>query len=122
MTSPARNKGNAFERLIRDYLRDCGFPAERIPAGMTDDRGDIGGIPGWTLQLKCYPNNVQRAITDGLHDLTVQQANADTAYGAVIVKRRGTTDPGAQLFVCELWNAVPLLRACPVVPRGADVA
>src|SRR3954454_11658070 len=104
MTNSARNKGRDFESMIRDYFRSIGLPVERIPAGMKDDRGDLSGIAGWTVQLKCYPRDMGRAIREGLADLEVQQANADPPYGAAIVKRPGKTDPGRQLVVMEVWQ------------------
>lgn len=109
MSNRSKAKGTAFESLVRDYLRGCGIPAERMPAGMALDRGDLAGVPDWTLQLKCYSDMVE-AISKGLRQLTVQQANADTPYGAVIVKRRGTTDPGSQLVVMELWQLAAILQ------------
>jgi len=44
MTNPSKDKGDAYERTIVDYLRNCGFRADRTRAGWTDDRGDIHGI------------------------------------------------------------------------------
>lgn len=110
MSNRAKAKGTAFESLIRDYLRGVGFPVERVPAGMAADRGDLSGLPGWTLELKCYPQDIGRAINDGFTDLAVEQANADTPFGAVIAKRRGKTDAGSQLVAMELWQFVALLR------------
>lgn len=109
MSNRAKAKGTAFESLIRDYLRSGGFPVERVPAGMAADRGDLSGLPGWTLQLKNF-TDTQRAVRDGLAGLKAQQANADTPYGAVIVKRHGKSDPGKQLVVLELWQFAALLR------------
>lgn len=115
MSNPAKAKGTAFESLIRDYLRGVGLAVERVPAGMAADRGDLNGIPGWTFELKCYPQDIKRAISDGLADLEVEQANADTPYGAVIAKRRGHTAPGEQLVVMELHQFVAaLLLRVPV--------
>lgn len=108
MTTSAQRKGDVFEVLVRDYLRAAGLPAERIPSGMRHDRGDIGGIEDWTLQLKSYTDTT-RAVRDGLADLEVQQTNADTKFGAVIYKRRGKTDPGSQLVCMELYQLVALL-------------
>lgn len=97
--------------MVRDYFRDLGFPCERIPAGMSGDRGDLSGIEGWTFQLRCYPNDVAGAISSGLADLAVQQANAGTPYGAGIAKRKGKSDPGEQLVFMELWQFAALLLA-----------
>ena len=109
MTNRAKAKGTAFESLVRDYLRGHGIPAERMPAGAANDRGDLAGVPGWTLELKNYADGA-RAVRDGLADLEREQAAADTPYGAVIYKRRGTTDPGRQLVVMELWQFVGLVK------------
>lgn len=108
MTTPAQRKGDNFERLVRDYMRSAGLPVERPRPGMPRDRGDLCGIEDWTLELKCY-TDLHRAVRDGLADLEHEQAAADTPYGAVIVKRRGTTDPGSQLVVMELWQLVALI-------------
>lgn len=108
MSNPAKSKGTAFESLVRDYLRTAGIPAERMPAGMKDDRGDLAGIEDWTIETKSY-TDMLRAIREGLADLEREQANADTTYGAVIVKRRGKTDPGSQLVLFELWQLAALL-------------
>jgi hypothetical protein len=110
VTTPSARKGNNFERAIVDYLRDqFGAHLSRPRAGAAHDLGDVAGIPGWTLELKCY-TNLARAVTDGLHDLHVEQANAGTPYGAVIVKRVGKTDPARQLVVMELGAAIPVIR------------
>lgn len=102
MTTSAQRKGDKFERECRDYLRTFGWPVERIPSGMTDDRGDLGGLPfGFVAQLKSY-SNVVRALSDGFRDLEVQQANAGASFGLVIVKRPRVVDPARQYAVMEL--------------------
>jgi len=108
VTTAAQRKGDKFEVLVRGYLRAAGLPVERIPSGMREDRGDLGGIEDFTFQLKSYTDTT-RAVRDGLADLEVQQANADTKYGVVIYKRRGKTDPGSQLVTFELWQLAALL-------------
>lgn len=110
MTTSSQRKGDAFERDVRDWLRDNGHPSAcRLRPSGVDDRGDLGGIGGWTLELKCYPKDPLRAIREGLADLAHEQANAGTPYGAVIAKRPGVTDPGSALVVMELRGLLPLL-------------
>lgn len=111
MTSPSAQKGNDFEsRLILPYFRDqFGRHVSRPRSGAARDLGDLAGVPGWTFELKCYAD-LARAVRDGLAELAVEQANAGTPYGGLIVKRRGSTDPARQLFLCELGAAVPLIR------------
>lgn len=127
MTTRSARKGNHFEgQCIVPYLRDQFGPhISRPRAGAAHDLGDIAGIPDWTFEVKNYVD-IARAVRDGLADLAVEQANAGTTYGAVIVKRVGKTDPARQLFVCELGAAVPLIRETArweaLSEAGEDVA
>ncbi len=108
MTSASQLKGDAFERAVVDYLRPhLGEQVARQRATV-EDRGDIAGVAGWCLELKCYRDTL-RAVRDGLDDLRIEQANAGTTFGAVIVKRNGYADPARALFVMELANALPIL-------------
>lgn len=117
MPNNARDRGLKFEREIRDYLRSLGLPVERIPPGMREDRGDLSGLADVCVEIKAY-KDTSRAIREGLAELEVEQANAGAAYGLVVVKRRGVADPGRQLVIQELWQAVALLQRCPELPRS----
>jgi hypothetical protein len=126
VTNRSAAKGDAFERLIISYLRDeFGNHLSRPRAGATHDLGDIAGIPDWSFELKCRAD-LHDAVRLGLNDLAIEQANAGTTYGAVIVKRVGKTDPARQLFVCELGAAIPLIRETArwdvLSEAGEDVA
>ncbi len=110
MTTPSARKGNNFERLVVTYLRDqFGAHLSRPRCGAAKDLGDIAGVPGWTFEAKSYAN-LTSGIREGLKDLEVEQANAGTPYGAVILKRHGTTDPTRQLFLMELGPATQIIR------------
>lgn len=109
MSNPSKIKGTKLESMVRDYLRSVGIPAERMPAGAALDRGDIAGVQGWTIECKSY-KDIATGIRNGLADLAREQANADTPYGAVIIKRPRVADPGAQLVVMELWQWASLLQ------------
>lgn len=109
MSNPQKNKGTRLESTVRDYLRSVGIPAERMPAGAKLDRGDLAGIPGWTVECKSY-RNLAEGIRIGLADLEREQANADTPYGCVVLKRPRIADPGRQIVVMELWQWAALLQ------------
>lgn len=110
MTTPSKAKGDAFERLVVNYLRsNLGAHIDRGRAGASDDRGDVHGIQRWTLELKSY-SNVATGLRNGLADLAVEQTNTQTPYGAVVLKRHGTQDPAKQLFVMELGQAVNVIQ------------
>lgn len=106
MTNPQKAKGSAFERLVRDYLAEH-IDCERIPAGATLDRGDL-----WTkhcaIQCKAH-----RTLSLGawLKDTLHQQANANKPLHALVVKRKGTTDPGSQLVVMTLEQLRTILSS-----------
>ena len=91
MTSPQKRKGSAAELAVAKWLNKLGWVhAERSRAGWTDDRGDIDGIPGVCIEVK----NEKRIDLPGyLRELEVEMKNAKAWAGAVIVKRRGSTDP-----------------------------
>ena len=110
MTSKQQAKGDNFERSIVGLFRDeFGAHITRPKSGAEHDRGDIAGVPGWTFELKCY-TDMLAGIRNGLADLTVEQVNTGTRYGAAIVKRRGVTDPAQQLAVMTVGALVPLIR------------
>ena len=91
MTSPQKRKGSSAELAVAKWLNKLGWVhAERSRAGWTDDRGDIDGMPGVCIEVK----NEKRIDLPGyLRELEVEMKNAKAWAGAVIVKRRGSTDP-----------------------------
>jgi len=97
MANPQKRKGSAFERLIADYLAER-IPCERLPAGATLDRGDL-----WTSAAAIQCKN-RRALSLGawLRDAIEQQQNAGKRLHALVVKRKGVTDPAEQFVVMTL--------------------
>jgi hypothetical protein len=107
MTSPAKRKGDAFERAVVEHLRANGHPAaERCyGAGRPDDVGDIDGVAGWTLQLR----NLARLDVAGAVDAAERQrAAAGSLFAAAVLKRRGKP-PGASYVVLDLDTFARLL-------------
>ncbi len=110
MSNPQKAKGSAFENLIAKGLRPhLGQHIGRGVAGATLDKGDISGIPNWVLECKNY-TSMPAAISAGLRDLPREMLNAGARFGAVIVKRRGTTDWRKQLVVMEMGTFVEVLK------------
>ena len=104
MTNPQKAKGSAFERLVRDYLAES-IPCERIPAGATEDRGDLW-TPAAAVQCK---NHRSLSLGAWLAQTRQQQISANKPLHALVVKRARTTDPGAQLAIMELHQLRHLL-------------
>lgn len=107
--SRQKDKGTRAESAVRDFLRGHGFGAERMPAGAAADRGDLAGVPGWTLEVKDYAD-VARALREAIDELQVEQANAGTPHGAAVVKRARRSNPADWYFVMRLGDAVPIMR------------
>lgn len=90
MTSPSKRKGSAAELAVAKWLQKWGWTnAERSRAGWTNDRGDIDGIPGICIEIKAEK---KFDLPGYLRELEVEMVNAKAWTGAVIVKRRGSTD------------------------------
>ena len=107
MSNPQKDKGSAYERSIVEYLRGHGFRVDRTRAGWSDDRGDIHGIKGFTWECK---NHKALNLSGWVRELLVECDNAGTPLGAVVHKRRGTTDGGEQYATLPLWMLVQLLK------------
>jgi len=81
-------RGSQFERDVAQFLRDNGHPyVERAyGAGRPDDRGDLDGLPGYVVEVKCH-----RALDlAGFVDEAVREAAnvGGDIVPVVIAKRR----------------------------------
>lgn len=84
--SAARRKGTAFETAVVAYLQELFPSAERRALAGKLDRGDIAGVPGWTLELK---NTRQLDLAGAVDEAEREAANAGTPLFAAVIKRRG---------------------------------
>lgn len=109
MGNPAKRKGSAWETAIVTFLRKHGKRAQRIPAGSTDDQGDIFvADPVWpAIQAK----NCQRfELASWVRDANTQAVNASRTTGVVWVKKRGSTDPGEGYVIMDGHTFVRLME------------
>lgn len=95
--SAASSKGQKFERLMANWFRDRldNDGIDIRPKNGRNDRGDLGGIKtalgaNVVLELKSH-NRFELAVW--LEEATVEAANADAPYAAVVFKRPRTTKP-----------------------------
>ena len=108
MTHPNKRKGNAAELAVAKALRELGWTnAERSRSGWTDDRGDIDGVPGWTIEVK---NERRIDLPRYLSELHTEMANADCDHGFVVVKRRGIADAQKWYAVTDVETMVRLAQ------------
>lgn len=93
MANPNKAKGSAAERAVAKWLADHGWPdaERRYDAGRHDDRGDIRGVPGVTIEVK---NHQRIDLAGWMKELEQEMGNSGDSVGFVVVKKRGTTDVG----------------------------
>lgn len=81
----ASRAGRAWEWALSRYLTEKGIPCEPRRAGGRRDRGDLVGIPGWTVEAKATK---ALDLAQGLAEASKEQANAGAPFACVIHKRR----------------------------------
>lgn len=106
--SASKSKGTAAETAIVRFLIEHGFPyAERRCTSGANDRGDIGGIVGWVIEVK---NCSKMALAAWIDEAELEARNANAFSHAVWHKRRGTTDPAHWYVTMPGWVFTALLR------------
>jgi hypothetical protein len=108
MANSNKRKGSAAELAVARWLAANGWPdaERRYDAGRHDDRGDIRGIPGVTLEVK---NHQRLDLAGWLRELAAEMENDGTDIGAVVVKKRGTTDVGQWYAVLPMEVLIRIL-------------
>jgi hypothetical protein len=101
MTNRSKAKGTAGETALVRWLRLNGFPgADRQPLRGNRDAGDLVLSPGLVMEVKNYagPPAVGQPAAEVLGKWMAQaeleRAHADADHCPLVVKRRGTADPG----------------------------
>lgn len=108
----ARQAGARFERVIADYLAEHIDDRidRRVKTG-AKDRGDIAGLRHMgervVLELKDYGGRF--LVAPWLREVEIERGNDDAAVGAVVVKRRGVSDPGSQVVFMTMRDFVALM-------------
>ena len=112
-----KDRGTAWESAIVRYLQAHGYPfAERRAQGGVKDRGDIAGVIGCVIEAKAV---ARLALAEWLAEAEVERVNDGARYGAVWVKRRGTTDPGKAYVLMAGADFVRLLHDAHGLEEGA---
>lgn len=94
MSNPQKDKGSGWERALVDFLALHHIEATRIPAGATNDRGDLFiPIIEWpSIDAKNYASYAGQLA--GWVDRAEEQAvNAGRRFGIVWLKRKGKANP-----------------------------
>lgn len=105
----SRRKGNTWENEVAKAFQNNGFRAASRLASPGEDRdlGDIGGVPGFTIECK---NQKEFRIGLWLDQLRQAMGRGATRWGAVVVKRRMAGVRGAvvlmeyEVFMDLVWQ------------------
>ena len=124
--SKQRAKGTAAETAVLRYVRGEGFPwAERMALTGAADCGDISLLPGRlvVIEVKSHasaatgqPGDAQ--LTEWMRQTRAERVNAGADYGILVVKRKGTTDPGRWFGFLEPAALFSLLGSTGSPPAG----
>jgi hypothetical protein len=116
MSNPSKRKGSAWEVRVRDFLRTHGFPlAERLPSEGAKDRGDISGVPGWTIECK---NHRALALAEWC-DEAEKEAIAAGVYRWAVVFPRKAHQTRKAYCVLPLWCLAELMQQTATKTEGA---
>jgi hypothetical protein len=105
--NPSKRKGTDAEVRLLEWLHRNDHPeAVRNPPAGSKDVGDLR-LPrideDIVVEVKSW-KDVASAINTGLAELEAEKRNAGTSHGVLVLKRRGTTDPGEWLAVRKVLN------------------
>lgn len=119
----AKAAGTRFETSIVTYLAaEVDDRIERRARNGAKDRGDISGIRHMNAravaECKDYGGSVK--IGPWLNETDLERRNDDAAIGIVIAKRKGTTDPAAQIVIMTVCDLVALLTGHRPSDRGSE--
>lgn len=110
----AKQAGAAFERLVADYLRDhLDDRIDRKVRTGARDTGDIANVRDShnrriVVETKDYGGRLQPG--PWITEAHTERDNDGAAVGAVVAKRRGTTNPAEQYVLMTLGDLVTILR------------
>ena len=125
MSNPSKRRGTSAEVAVLKYVRGNGFPwAERLALSGNADCGDISLLPGRlvVLEVKAHasaatgqPGDAQ--LADWMSQTSTERVNAGADHGVLVVKRKGTTDPGRWFAYVTAGQFATLLGADLQLPN-----
>lgn len=110
----AKAAGTRHETAIAAYLADvlADDRVERRAKNGAKDRGDIAGvrtIGGGRVVLECKDYGGQLKPGPWLAEAEIERGHDDAIAGVVVAKRRGVTDPGAQIVLMTVRDLAALI-------------
>lgn len=113
----AKDAGARFEREVADYLSGVlGDDAidKQVKCG-SKDKGDVRGLflAGKAVALECKEYRGEHHLPQWYREAERERGNKDAAYGVVVWKRKGTTDPAEQHVSMTLRTFAAMLAGGP---------
>lgn len=114
MSNRMRSLGTKNETAIKEWLRNNGWPyADRKVLAGAADEGDLRlseRIP-FVIEAKTAKSTTDRAsLGTFVKELEAEVKNAEAECGAVIFKRKGTTDIGNYYAIMPVYMLNELLK------------
>lgn len=110
----AKAAGTRHESSIANYLAEQldDDRIERRAKTGAKDRGDIAGVRargGGRVVIECKDYGGQLKAGPWLGEAETERGNDDAIAGLVVAKRRGISDPGAQIVLMTVRDLVALI-------------
>ncbi|WP_280509913.1 hypothetical protein [Nocardia farcinica] len=109
----AKSAGTKHETAVAGYLAaHVDDRIERRAKNGAKDRGDIGGVRatgGGRVVIECKDYGGQIKAGPWLAEAETERGHDDAIAGVVVAKRRGVTDPGAQIVLMTVRDLIALL-------------
>lgn len=114
--SRQKQLGTAHETHVVEWLKAHGWPfATRKTLAGASDKGDIQlseRVP-FVIEAKTSKASTDRAaLGQWMKELEEEVANSNSLFGAVVHKKRGTTDVGEYYVIMPVKFLNVLLRMC----------
>lgn len=93
------------------WVRAQGAPyAEKRIAGARLDRGDVAGIPGVVIEVKCPGPGQPTELGPWIDEAIVERDNDAAAVALLVVKRRNRGSPADWYWITDGTTMAKLLR------------
>ncbi|MFC8531899.1 hypothetical protein [Nocardia sp. NPDC057227] len=109
----AKAAGTRHETSIATYLAThVDDRIERRRLSGSKDRGDLSGvrtIHGGRVVVEAKDHGGRVQVGPWLNEADTERRNDDAVAGVVVAKRRGASDPGAQIVLMTVRDLVALM-------------
>lgn len=114
MSNRMKSLGTSHETAIKKWLRENGWPyASRRTLAGSGDEGDLRlseRVP-FTIEAKTAKSTTDKASLGAfMKELVAEVENSESEAGAVVLKKRGTTDVGEYYALMPVWMLNVLLQ------------